>query len=191
MQLYYLHITAFYSKRRTTASLHASKTNDFCVQRQSLPNAKGLKTMGNNWKGKYCWKRETVWHRSHWSHSLVSENVSILVGVEGQFKDAVHNAPLDSHLGILQLVLTRILPNGITGHGTVQVAQKILHCFCLVIRCCATLERWRGAADTTDVTQDSTTELSLKGMMCMDFKGNKLWCLANQEDKYPAKSGKI
>ena len=61
------------------------------------------------------------------SYSLVSENISILVGVEGQFEDAVHNAALDSHLGILQLVLARVLPNGITGHGAVQVAQKILH----------------------------------------------------------------
>lgn len=77
-------------------------------------------------------------------HSLVSEDVSILVGVEGQFEDAVHNAALDSHLGVLQLVLARVLPNGIAGHGTVQVAQKILHRCRLVIRCCAPLERWRG-----------------------------------------------
>lgn len=86
-----------------------------------------------------------VVHWCHSSHSLVSEYVSILVGVEGQFKDTVHNAALDSHLGILQLVLTSILPNGITGHGTIQVTQKILHCCRLVIRCCAPLERWRGA----------------------------------------------
>ncbi len=84
-------------------------------------------------------------HWCHSSYSLVSENISILVGVEGQFEDAVHNAALDSHLGILQLVLACVLPNGITGHGAVQVAQKILHCCCLVIRCCAPLERWRGA----------------------------------------------
>lgn len=93
----------------------------------------------------YCRERATAWHWFCSSNSLVSENVSILVGVEGQFKDAVHNAALDSHLGILQLVLTSILPNGITGHGAVQVAQKILHGCRLVIRCCAPLERWRGA----------------------------------------------
>lgn len=81
----------------------------------------------------YCQERATAWHWFRSSNSLVSENVSILVGVEGQFKDAVHNAALDSHLGILQLVLTSILPNGITGHGAVQVAQKILHGCRLVI----------------------------------------------------------
>lgn len=80
-------------------------------------------------------------------YSLVSENISILIGVEGQFKDAVHNTAFDSHLGILQLVLACILPNGITGHGAVQVAQKILHCCRLVIGCCAPLERWRGEGD--------------------------------------------
>lgn len=75
--------------------------------------------------------------------SLVSENVSILVGVEGQFEDAIHDAALDGHLGVLQLLLTSILPNGIRGHGTVQVTQKILHRRRLVIRCRAAQERWR------------------------------------------------
>lgn len=77
-------------------------------------------------------------------HSLVSENVPILVGIEGQFEDAIHNAALDRHLGVLQLLLASVLPNGIRGHGTVQVAQKILHRRRLVIRCRAHLERWRG-----------------------------------------------
>lgn len=92
-------------------------------------------------------------------HSLVSENVSILVGVEGQFEDAIHNAALDRHLGVLQLLLASVLPNGIRGHGTVQVAQKILHRCRLVIRCRAHLERWRGAHAQqmwTDRTEIST-----------------------------------
>ncbi|TNN86510.1 hypothetical protein EYF80_003280 [Liparis tanakae] len=42
------------------------------------------------------------------------------VGVEGQFEDAVHNAALDGHLGVLQLVLASVLPNGIPGHGAIQ-----------------------------------------------------------------------
>lgn len=84
-------------------------------------------------------------HWCHASHSLVSENVSILVGVEGQLKDAVHNAALDSHLGVLQLLFARVLPNGIAGHGAVQVAQEILHRCRLVIRRCAALERWMGS----------------------------------------------
>lgn len=99
-------------------------------------------------------------HWCHVSHSLVSENVSILVGVEGQLKDAVHNAALDRHLGVLQLLFARVLPNGITGHGAVQVAQEILHRCRLVVRRRAALERWRGAADTTDVRRDSATELN-------------------------------
>lgn len=101
-------------------------------------------------------------HWCHASHSLVSENVSILVGVEGQLKDAVHNAALDSHLGVLQLLFARVLPNGIAGHGTVQVAQEILHRCRLVIRRCAALERWRGAADTTDARRDSATGVKPK-----------------------------
>lgn len=91
-----------------------------------------------------------------WSsgHSLVSENVSILVGIEGQFEDAVHNAALDRHLGVLQLLLTSVLPNGIRGHGAIQVAQKILHCCRLVIGCRAHLERWGGGGThTTDVAR--------------------------------------
>lgn len=106
-------------------------------------------------------------HWCHASHSLVSENVSILVGVEGQLKDAVHNAALDSHLGVLQLLFARVLPNGITGHGAVQVAQKILHRRRLVIRGCAALERWRGAADTADVRRDSATELKPRAAVCV------------------------
>jgi len=86
-----------------------------------------------------------AWHECYCSYSLVSETISVQVGVEGQFEDAVHNAALNGHLGILQLVLASVLPNGITGHGAIQVTQKILHCCRLVIRCCAPLERWRGA----------------------------------------------
>lgn len=95
----------------------------------------------------YYTYQKITWHGRCNSHSLVSENISILIGVEGQFEDAVHNAALDSHLGILQLVLACILPNGITGHGTVQVAQKILHCCSLVIGCCAPLESLRQAQE--------------------------------------------
>lgn len=87
---------------------------------------------------------EKVRTERHGSHSLVSENVSILVGVEGQLKDAVHDAALDGHLGVLQLLFARVLPNGITGHGAVQVAQEVLHRRRLVVRGCAALERWRG-----------------------------------------------
>lgn len=104
-------------------------------------------------------------HWCHASHSLVSENVSILVGVEGQLKDAVHDAALDGHLGVLQLLFARVLPNGIAGHGAVQVAQEILHRRRLVVRGGAALERWRGAAD---VRRGRTTELNPRAAMCVE-----------------------
>lgn len=90
-------------------------------------------------------KTNTVWYLSRYQtgHSLVSEDVSILVGIEGQFEDAIHNAALDGHLGVLQLLLASVLPNSIRSHGAVQVPQKIFHCCRFVIRCRAPLECWR------------------------------------------------
>lgn len=121
-----------------------------------------------------------MWPWCHLRHSLVSENVSILVGVKGQLKDAVHNAALDSHLGVLQLVFARVLPNGITGHGTVQVAQKILHCCRLVIRCCAALERCREAADNRCETR-LTTELNPRAVVCVNCTGNQVLYVGNRK----------
>lgn len=90
-------------------------------------------------------KTNTVWYLSRYQtgHSLVSEDVPILVGIEGQFEDAIHNAALDGHLGVLQLLLASVLPNSIRSHGAVQVPQKIFHCCRFVIRCRAPLECWR------------------------------------------------
>lgn len=86
-------------------------------------------------------RRQTARSRSH---SLVAQNVSVLVGVEGQLEDAVHDAALDGHLGVLQLLLAGVLPNGVAGHGAVQVAQEVLHRRRLVVRRRAALERWWG-----------------------------------------------
>lgn len=94
-------------------------------------------------------EKDSTKPNSNWcEHSLVSENVSVLVGVEGQFEDAVHHAALDGHLSILQLVLASKLPNGVTGHGSVQVAQEILHRRRLVVGGCAALECWRSRKPT-------------------------------------------
>lgn len=78
-------------------------------------------------------------------HSLVSQDVSVLVGVEGQFEDAVHDAALDGHLSVLQLVLAGVLPDGVPGHGAVQVAQEVLHRCRLVVGRRAALEGWTRA----------------------------------------------
>lgn len=83
-------------------------------------------------------------------------DVPILIGVECQFEDAVHDAAFDGHLGVLELLLTGILPDGIMGHGSIQVTQEILHGCCLIVSCCAAL-KCCGTAERESV---SNTEVS-------------------------------
>lgn len=60
-------------------------------------------------------------------HSLVTENVPVLVRVESKLEDPIHHTALDGQLGILQLLLTGVLPYDILSHCTIQKLQKVLH----------------------------------------------------------------
>lgn len=60
-------------------------------------------------------------------HSLVTENVPVLVRVESKLEDPIHHTALNGQLGILQLLLTGVLPYDILSHRTIQKLQKVLH----------------------------------------------------------------
>lgn len=91
--------------------------------------------------------------------SLVSVDVPILIGVECQFEDAVHDAAFDGHLGVLELLFTGVLPDGIMGHGSIQVTQEILHGCCLIVSCCAALKCCRTTKTVRLKCRDLTLSL--------------------------------
>lgn len=74
------------------------------------------------------------------SHSLVTQDVAVLVRVKSQLEDAVHNAPLDRQLSILELFFAGVLPDDILGHCPVQGLQEVLHLGCFIICCSQLLE---------------------------------------------------
>lgn len=67
--------------------------------------------------------------------NLVTEYVPVLIRVEGKFEDPIHHTSLNGELGILKLLLTRILPYDILGHGAIQELQKIFHLSSFIISC--------------------------------------------------------
>lgn len=66
--------------------------------------------------------------------SLIPQDVPVLVGVEGQLEDAVHDAAFDHQLRVLQLLLAGVLPDDVLGHRPVKELEEVFDLSRFVVR---------------------------------------------------------